>query len=267
MKKKIVTGFTSIAVLGATVGIYVAIHSALFLVQVVEVADQPDNSPMDAQMITQLAAIPNGIVNLFDLDLKAVEKRILTQPWIREVRLQKRFPQTLSVGVVFREPSALFQGENGTISYVDFEGKPFGVLNLKLRSDYPLLSGFTGEAKKPERIKNALALLEEWERSPLRATAKISTLSWHAQHGYRALVSYSLNSAKSVESPASHENRGVGRALVTLGQDFDAGNPLFSSQLSRLNEVFRYLGGHSIQASQIFADVGKKIVVKTSRGS
>ena len=79
----------------------------MFLLQVIELSDLPEAAPVDAQAITQLAALPVGQVNLFDLDLKPVEERILSHPWIREVRLEKHFPQTLSISVVFREPQAL----------------------------------------------------------------------------------------------------------------------------------------------------------------
>lgn len=253
VKRTLVNSFTVAAVLGAAIGIQLAIHSSLFLVQVVEIADQPKNSPVDAQTITQLAAVPTGIVNLFDLDLKAVEKRILSNHWIHEVRLQKRFPQTLSVAVTFREPKAIFQWSDGTLAYVDSEGRPFGRINLQLNTELPILSGFSDELENNEKLINALNILHLWEKSALPSTAQLSTLSWHPQIGYRALISYSLGAV------GSHA-----RATVDLGQEVDA---QMGGQFGRLSEVVHYLTAHSISVRQIFADVGKKIVVKTSRGS
>src|SRR5437879_5630234 len=84
------------AILVAGCGVYFSVHAPLFLLQVVEVADLPEQAPIDSQALVNLAAVSVGHVSLFDLDLKAVESRILAHPWIREVRLQKRFPQTLS---------------------------------------------------------------------------------------------------------------------------------------------------------------------------
>ena len=47
-------------------------RSPMFILQVVEVADQPESAPVDAQTISDLAALPVGRINLFDLDLKPV---------------------------------------------------------------------------------------------------------------------------------------------------------------------------------------------------
>src|SRR5271156_3689040 len=126
--KKTVTLLSSslafFAVTAVVIGVYEAIHSPLFTVQVVEVSDQVSTAqaapeelqqwtPVDAQTITDLAAVPVGQSNLFDLDLSRVEKRILSNEWVREVRLQKRFPQTLSITTVFKEPRAIIQLETG----------------------------------------------------------------------------------------------------------------------------------------------------------
>jgi len=253
LKRALVICFTTAVMLGSAISLYIAVHSSLFLVQVVEVADQPENAPVDAQTITQLAAVPTGEANLFELDLKEVENRILANQWIREVRLQKRFPQTLSVAVIFREPKALFQGPDGVLSYIDFDGKPFGRLNLQFISDLPLLSGFSTDLQDQSKIKNALQILNSWEESSLNSVAELSTLSWDSQYGYRALISYSLGKSQS------HV-----RVTVDLGQEVDADS---ASQLQRLSRVIHYLSLHSMNVRQIFADVGKKIVVKTSRGS
>lgn len=249
-RKLIVYGFTGVAIVGAMIGVYNALHSSLFLVQVVEVADQPENAPLDAGSITQLAAIPTGMVNLFDLDLKAVEQRVLANPWVREVRLQKRFPQTLSVAVVFREPQALIQSPGGSLSYVDSNGMVFGQVNLAYQPDLPIFSGLEGA-----QIQPALKLLSDWDRSSLRSLAQISSLHWDQEKGFRALITYKMMAKGGAP---------VSRTSVELGQDLDGA---IEAQFRRLSEVLKYLSTHSIPAKQIWADAGKKIVVKTARGS
>ncbi|MCM2277657.1 MAG: FtsQ-type POTRA domain-containing protein [Oligoflexia bacterium] len=248
-RRTLVIFFAAFALLAAAGGIYMAIHSPLFLVQVVEVSDQPDEAPVDAQTITQLAAIPSGMVNLFDLDLRLVERRILTNPWIREVRLQKRFPQTLSIAVSYREPKALFQYQDGRLAYVDSTGKVFGQVNLRLQADLPLLTGLSSE-QEGAGLSGALGLIAAWDRSPLKGLAQLSSVHWDGERGFRALLVYSLGRAKN-------------RAMVDLGQEIDGRE----DQLQKLSEVVAYLGSHSIPAFQIWADSGKKIVVKTAHGS
>ena len=275
LRKKLVMGFTAASVAAATVGVYSALHSSLFLVQVVEVNDQTDDAPVDSQTISQLAAVPTGMVNLFDLDLRAVEQRILTNPWIREVRLQKRFPQTLSIAVTYREPKALMQNPDGTLSYVDVDGKAFGQVNLKFRSDLPLLTGFHAQPQK--QTVDALRIASALEASASSAGAILSSLEWDRERGYRALISYPMAPKAAPKSQPAKAGRGVakapaaspvrswGRAAVDLGQDFDSRTS--DTQLGRLSEVLKYLGANSIPAQQIWADAEKKIVVKTIHGS
>lgn len=244
--------WVSIMALGAAGwGARRAMRSPMFTLQVIEVGDQNmagGEMPVTPQTITDLAALPVGSVNLFDLDLAPVEARILSNPWIRAVRLQKSFPQTLSISVVFREPQALFQAENGALSYVDANGKIFGRVNLMFQPDLPVIAH--GDAAQ---IQAALKLIAAWQASVLGKNAQISTLHWDQERGFRALVTYSMAGVNS-----------SGRAWVDLGQEFDAPD---SAQFKRLSRVFQYLGTNHVNARQIWADAGKKIVVRTSRGS
>lgn len=273
-RKALVLSFTGTALLAAAVGLYYAIHSPLFVLQVVEVNDMPENAPVDSQVITNLAAVPTGMVNLFDLDLKPIEKRIMTNSWIKEVRLQKRFPQTLSIAVTFREPQAMMQTHDGTLAYVDDEGKAFGEVNLRLHADLPMVSGFSREPAT--RVQDALKLIKAWENSPAQKHAQISSVTWDQDRGFRVAALYTMKpetltlpkakkGQKKGASPAPAPKSFVrGRTMIDFGQEVDA---QLDSQLVRLSDVLKYLSGHSIRAHQIWADAGKKIVVKTARGS
>lgn len=253
LRKKSVIVLTFVAVLAAIVGVYRAIHSPLFTVQVVEVADQvsltqaaPQNTwtPVDPQVISDLAAVPVGQANLFDLDLGRVEKRILSNEWIREVKLQKRFPQTLSIMTIFREPRAIVQLETGGLAYVDMEGKVFGKVSLAGPKNLALITG--ADTDNPERLKALLQVLNDWETSQVSKSARIESLSSDPERGYRLMISYSVD-----QHPV--------HTRVDLGRE--------SADFVRLAQVFDYLHAHAVIARQIFADSGKKIVVKTAHGS
>jgi len=254
LPKITVLAFSFASLLCIAAGVGFAIRSPLFLVQVVEVGDQPESAPVSAQAISDLAAIPLGKVNLFDLDLKSVEKRVLTHPWIRQVNLVKRFPQTLSISVVFRQPQALIQERSGSLAYVDSDGRIFGRVNVLARSNLPLLSGMlSGIAESDSsRIQEALGLAARWEQSELRENARLSALSWDEERGYRAWVTYSVGAIRA-------------RSQVELGKDVD--EAALETQYRRLSGVIRYLSQHSMVANQIWADSGKKIVVRTAHGS
>ena len=120
-------------------------------------------TPVDAQTITDLAAVPVGQSNLFDLDLSRVEKRILSNEWVREVRLQKRFPQTLSISTIFKEPEAMFQLETGALSYVDQDGRVFGKVILSGPKNLALISR-RGQCEDLDQIKGLVKLLSDGKR-------------------------------------------------------------------------------------------------------
>lgn len=265
---KVKTGLITCAslsvLLAAGYGVRQAMRSPQFLVRVVEVADLPDDAPIDSQAIVELAKVSIGRENLFQLDLDAIEKRMIAHPWVREVRLQKRFPQTLSITVDFREPQAVFQGPKGELSYVDRDGTVFSRLDLSRKQDLPLLNGFPDPSTPAgqDQLKQALFVLRSWEQAPLAMVAQISSLAYDSDRGIRAVVAYSLQRTQQLEGVPLPG--GKGRAIVDLGSDFEVD---FDGQLTRLNSVFKYLSGNGILARQVFADAGKKIVVKIARGS
>jgi hypothetical protein len=258
------------AVAGAAYGVSSALHSPLFLVRVVEVSDQPSiegEPPLSAQALTDLADVPIGKASLVELDLSGIEKRILSNPWVREVQLSKRFPQTLAISAVFRRPVALVRRKDGSLSYVDEDGTAFSRADLARRPDLPVLTGFplpeAGDGRAPASadplVQDALRLLASWERSSLGRSSQVSTLSWDRERGFRILATYPLQ----LQGKAA-EGKPLGRSMIDLGQEIDA---QIEPQLERLAHVINYLGRNNISARQIFADAGKKIVVKTARGS
>jgi cell division septal protein FtsQ len=255
LKKFSIYFSTALALLVTAFGIYRAIHSPLFIVRVVEVADQADNAPLDGQQIINLAQVPVGQVSLVDLDLNSIEKKILAHPWIKEVHLQKRFPQTLSISVDYRDAHALIQKDEGALSYVDSDGVVFGKVSLNYQPDLPVLSGFS----KPGTLKHlpdALKLIDGWEKSELKKISQISSLAWDDDRGFRALITYEMQS-NLPQMPQA-------RAMVDFGQDIDA---QVDSEFARLSRVLDYLSRNQVVAKQIWADSGKKIVVKTAHGS
>ncbi|HUP55875.1 MAG TPA: FtsQ-type POTRA domain-containing protein, partial [Bdellovibrionota bacterium] len=165
-------------------GVRSAALSPLFTVQVVEVTEAGASSrdagpgresPVSSQAIVDLAGVPVGHLSLFELDLAAIEKRVLSHEWVRSVRLWKSFPETLAIEVTYKSPQAVFQSGNGGLAYVDVDGRPFGRVSLDDSRDLPVLSGFAG--KPPEAIEAALGLLGRWEDAPAARFSRISSIT------------------------------------------------------------------------------------------
>ncbi len=248
-------GVTAIAAL--FVGILGVAHSDLFTVRVVEVVDangRPDDtaessrvsSPLDAQQILEIAQVPTESTNLFSLKLTGIEKRLMAHPWIKGTTISKRFPQTVSISVTFREPIAMVQNSDGALYYLDSDGTAFAPLNLKSNSDLPVLVNFPAE-----QVVSALRFLKSWSELGLEKDSRVSALEWDEEKGLQVMATYSL--------PGS-----PGRVRVELGRTFED-DP--ESQLGRLKEVLIYLSAKGIRARHVFADLGKKIVVRIARSS
>ncbi|MEK6706854.1 MAG: FtsQ-type POTRA domain-containing protein [Bdellovibrionota bacterium] len=256
-KKVIIIIFCFVAISTGAWAVYSVFNSPLFSLQVLEVAELPPDAPMDSRAITDLAALPLGAVSLFKVDLKMIEQRMLENSWIQQVRLEKKFPQTLSMSVEFRQPVAFFQTGSGDVSYVDIDGKIFGRLRLNSYTDLPFISGIVVDDK--EKIKTALEILHGLEKN-LDKMSRISNVVWDGQLGFRALVIYPFYGAKGKSS----DQVLFGRAFVELGPE----NFVFKdAQFKKITAVISYLSTHRISAQRIWADAEKKIVVKTARSS
>jgi hypothetical protein len=201
-----------------------------------------------------MAAIPVGSQNLFDLDLKGVERRILSHEWVRGVHLQKRFPETVSIAVDFRRPRAVFEEKLGRLGYVDSDGRVFGKADPALDFDLPVLSGFSISGVDPgASLPSALAFLDSWEQAQVSQVARLASLSFDPDRGLRAIASYSL-------SPGSWTRTAVDLGKMDSPKEVDL-------RLARLNRVIRHLIAHRIAARRILGDAGKKIVVRLARSS
>ena len=255
LKTSLVIGLATASLILGGLGVVGVIHSPLFTVRVVEVSDLSENSPVDAQAITDLASVPIDTTNLFSLRLEPIERRILMHPWIRGVSISKRFPQTVSISVVFRDPKALLQRVDGSLIYVDSDGKTFGKISMMSQPDLPVISGTSpeSETESVHQIAQALKILDAWNQAKLGTISQVASLHFDAERGIRVLVTYPL---------ARSQN--LGRVMVDLGQDFDADQ---DALLARLRGVFTYLTDNAISAKEVWADLGKKIVVKIARSS
>lgn len=255
IQKKNVILLTSLtAVFAVAISVYSSLQSSTYLVQTVEVIDplageREKESPVSSQTIIDLAAVPLGKVSLFSLDLDKVEERILSHPWIREVQLTKRFPGTLSVSVVFRDPKALIQRDNGSLAYVDSNGKVFGSLNLRAQPDLPMIEGVA--ESNANQVRDALSVVKSWESSSISPRAELASITYSESSGYRAHIK-----GASLVQPTLW----LGKNLVQDGETLD-------DRFGRMSQVLDYLQRHNIPARQIRADIGKKIVVKIARGS
>jgi cell division protein FtsQ len=118
--------------------------------------------------LLRLAGVSAG-QNLLGLDSQAIERAIAAHPWVDQVRVTRRFPDSLSIAVKEREPAALVA--LGDLYLVDSEGRPFKKIEREDPADLPLITGLAREqfVEAPEqsrlRLCQMLAVAAAYARS------------------------------------------------------------------------------------------------------
>lgn len=119
---------------------------------------------LSAKQIASLAGVP-AKSQLYGVDLFTIRQRLMKQPFIRSVRVNREVPGTLMIEVEEREPVASLGG--GQIRYVDAEGMVLPYVNTSIALDLPVISGLAdiqevqaGKIFESEDLAEALELLQ-----------------------------------------------------------------------------------------------------------
>jgi cell division protein FtsQ len=110
--------------------------------------------------------------NIFSIDTDAAEHAILNDPWIREVKVERRLPAAVRIELVEREAGALAMvGEQ--LLVVSRTGEPFKKYEPSDPADLPLITGVAVDAATRDpaldrrRINVALDVLRHYERTAM----------------------------------------------------------------------------------------------------
>jgi cell division protein FtsQ len=118
--------------------------------------------------VAQLAGIETGS-NIFALDLDNAERRLLEDPWIRQVTITRRLPTTLQVQLSEHEAGALVVID-GRLYLVTPTGEPFKQLEDGDPFDLPVVTGVQPEnlsrdrPREVARIRTALQVLRHYHK-------------------------------------------------------------------------------------------------------
>jgi cell division protein FtsQ len=126
--------------------------------------------------LAKLAGIELGR-NVFAFDVALAETRLLESPWIREVSVSRKLPNTLRIALVEQEPAAL-AAIGDQLYLVTRTGEPFKRLEPDAGDPHqlPLVTGIRPEALAKdragelERLRTALDVLRHYERLVLSKT-------------------------------------------------------------------------------------------------
>lgn len=142
-----------------------ALHSPRF---VIESIDVDGNRRLRDAEVARLAQVSKG-ANIFALDLAEAERRLLSDPWVREVKVRRELPSAVQVELVEREADALAVIGEG-VYLVTRAGEPFKRLEPGDPHDLPVIGGVSADniagdrPREIERIVSALEILRHWGR-------------------------------------------------------------------------------------------------------
>ena len=158
----------AVAVAVATSAHRYAMTSSRFALRDVEVVGGKRLGPERAE---QVAGIVRG-QNLFALDTRAAELKLLENPWVHSARVIRELPSKLRIELTEREAVALASIVDG-LYVVSAEGQPFKRLEPADPADLPVITGIspTGlardRARELERLERALEVLRQYRRLKL----------------------------------------------------------------------------------------------------
>ncbi len=179
--------------------------------------------------LLKLAGLQVG-QNLLALDVDAAERAIAAHPWVARARIDRRWPDGLSVQVVERVPAAIVS--LGDLYLLDDDGEPFKKLQALDRVDLPVVTGV-------ER--------DEYVRAPKETSRRIAA-------ALKVAREYS-ESAKGGKALSEVRLEGNGVALVTGdGVEIRLGEGEVRPKLERLAAVRAELARRGLVAEVIHLD-------------
>ena len=225
---------------GVLYGIYRTISRVtLFSLKSIEVTSAKH---LTREEILGLAGIEPG-KDLLRMNLKLMGEHILQNPWVETVRINRYFPDTVSIAIDEREPVAIVN--MGFIYYLDKKGTVFKVLNQGDKLDFPVITGFNEEdlGNDPKGTKEALEttcdLLKILQEKGAFILADVSEI---------------------------HYDKGYGFTLFTASGALPVkvGSGDFPAKIERFARIYRDLLVQMPSIHYIDLDYNDKIIVKKS---
>jgi len=153
--------------------------------------------------------------NLFQLDIEALKRDLLTLPWVASVAIEKELPGRLTVHVTERVPVAVVSSSHG-LRYADGSGNVFADLDPRFGSmDLPLVTGADAHS-----VASCIAALEALRVDSPEMYSRISEISpadggtfrvWDRELGADVFIGDKPSGKwKALHAIAAREGLGVG---------------------------------------------------------
>lgn len=222
---------------GAVLAARQVFHSGYFSVAKVRVENL---GRVSEEEIVALSDIRPGM-NIFDLELGLIGRKIEENPWIATARVERVLPREVVISVREREPKAVIN--LGYLYYLDAGGDIFKVLGPEDSIDYPVITGIDRRTmlEAPDdcrrQLRQAMALLDDLAGRRIFALDDVSELNVDQTDG---LTLYTVS----------------GGVPIRMGQNN------FTSKLDRLERIYRELESRLPVLKYIDLNVADRVIVK-----
>ncbi len=232
--------FVSILTVGILYGAYRVLGSTTFFrLKNIEVSSA---KRLSREEILGLAGVEPG-KDLLRMNLKRMGEHILQNPWVETVRINRYFPDGISIAITEREPLAIVN--MGYIYYLDKNANVFKVLNQGDKLDYPVITGFSEEE---------LGSDPKGTRQALKTTCELLKI-------LREKGAFILADVSEI-----HYDKGYGFTMFTASGALPVkiGSGEFAAKVDRFSRIYRDLMSQRQALQYIDLDYNDKIIVKKS---
>lgn len=199
------------------------------------------NDRVSRNEILAAAAIREG-ENIFCIDVNEVGRKIEEIPWVKEVSLKREFPDTLTIKLVERSPTAMIY--LGDFYYIDDEGYIFARADSRKGYNYPILTGID-KGSLLDEDDNAFDLLARGLELVQLLRTREGMLSW-----------------EDISEIALDDTNGATLYPVNQGIPIRLGKSGFAGKLKRSERVLLDLEEKNARASLIEADFDDRVLVR-----
>lgn len=99
-----------------------------------------EDTPLSRQQILQAAGLQTGMSMLAVAPGRQAQQ-LKEQPWVKQVRLQRQWPQTVTLEVISQQPVAIVLADY--LYYINGQGVPFKQLKPGDALDFPVVTGIS----------------------------------------------------------------------------------------------------------------------------
>ncbi|MFQ5865045.1 MAG: cell division protein FtsQ/DivIB [bacterium] len=126
----------------------------------------------------------DSVKKIFDIDLRAIEHQVSQHPLVQKVQASRRFPSTLLVKIIEKEPIAVVN--NLELFAIDERGHVLPKIHSAMLCDYPIISNLginKGQVNESEALSEILELLMHLKQHQFMLYSRISEISYSPHVG------------------------------------------------------------------------------------